>query len=101
MPELIGTEVTNVVAKSDGIIRRLELVDGYPRVVPGQYVAQGQVLVSGMTLSQYERPLYSHAQAEVLAEVEKKLCIYPAAACGACTAPSREQKLLQAVPSLG
>ncbi len=26
----IGTEVTNVVAKSDGIIRRLELVDGYP-----------------------------------------------------------------------
>ena len=70
-PELIGTEVTNVVAKSDGIIRRLELVDGYPRVVPGQYVAQGQVLVSGMTLSQYERPLYSHAQAEVLAEVEK------------------------------
>lgn len=24
-----------------------------------------------MTLSQYERPLYSHAQAEVLAEVEK------------------------------
>ena len=27
--------------------------------------------VSGMTLSQYERPLYSHAQAEVLAEVEK------------------------------
>lgn len=71
VPELIGTEVTNVVAKSDGIIRRLELVDGYPRVVPGQYVAQGQVLVSGMTLSQYERPLYSHAQAEVLAEVEK------------------------------
>lgn len=71
MPEPIGTEVTNVVAKSDGIIRRLELVDGYPRVVPGQYVAQGQVLVSGMTLSQYERPLYSHAQAEVLAEVEK------------------------------
>ena len=71
VPEPIGTEVTNVVAKSDGIIRRLELVDGYPRVVPGQYVAQGQVLVSGMTLSQYERPLYSHAQAEVLAEVEK------------------------------
>ena len=57
VPEPIGTEVTNVVAKSDGIIRRLELVDGYPRVVPGQYVAQGQVLVSGMTLSQYERPL--------------------------------------------
>ena len=45
------------MAKSDGIIRRLELVDGYPRVVPGQYVAQGQVLVSGMTLSQYERCL--------------------------------------------
>ncbi len=44
-------------------------------MVPGQYVAQGQVLVSGMTLSQYERPLYSHAQAEVLAEVEKAMYI--------------------------
>lgn len=41
VPEPIGTEVTNVVAKSDGIIRRLELVDGYPRVVPGQYGGPG------------------------------------------------------------
>lgn len=71
VPEPIGTEVTNVVAMSDGVVRRLELVDGYPRVVPGQYVAKGQVLVSGMKLSHYERPLYSHAQAEVLAEVER------------------------------
>ena len=64
---LCGSGLLDAVAA----LRRLELVDGYPRVVPGQYVAQGQVLVSGMTLSQYERPLYSHAQAEVLAEVEK------------------------------
>ena len=44
VPEPIGTEVTNVVAKSDGIIRRLELVDGYPRVVPGQYVPRARCL---------------------------------------------------------
>lgn len=45
VPEPIGTEVTNVVAKSDGIIRRLELVDGLsPRGAGPVWMAQGQVL---------------------------------------------------------
>lgn len=69
-PEPVSTEITNVVAISDGIVRRIDLVDGYPSVVTGQYVARGQVLVSGMRLNSYERAMYTHAEADVWAEVE-------------------------------
>jgi hypothetical protein len=52
-----------------------------------------------MTLSQYERPLYSHAQGRGAAEVEK-IYVYTHRCMWSLYAPSREQKLLQAVPSL-
>lgn len=69
-PEPVGAEITNVVAVCDGIVRRVDLAGGYPRVVPGQYVARGQVLVDGMKRNSYERPMYTHAEAAVWAEVE-------------------------------
>ncbi len=69
-PEPVSTALTNVVAACDGVVRRIDLVDGYPAVVPGQYVARGQVLVSGTKENSYGRPMYTHAEADVWAEVE-------------------------------
>lgn len=70
-PDFVGGEVTDVVAVSDGIVRRIDLTDGYPRVVLNQYVAKGQLLVGGVTMSDYNRPLYTHAEADVFAEVAR------------------------------
>lgn len=88
-PEFIGAEITNVVAVCDGIVRRIELVDGYPSVVTGQYVARGQVLVSGMKLNSYEWPMYTHAEADVWAEVENTY-LYTQPLHGASTLPTAE-----------
>ena len=90
-PEFISTEITNVVAISDGIVRRIDLVDGYPGVVTGQYVARGQVLVSGMQLNSYERPMYTHAEADVWAEVENTY-LYTQPLHGTSTLPTAECK---------
>ncbi len=68
-PEIMSRDLTNVVAISDGVVRRIDLAGGYPQVVPGQYVGRGRVLISGMRLSSYERPLYSRAEGAVWAEV--------------------------------
>mgnify|MGYP001028682819 CR=1 FL=1 len=90
-PESVSTEITNVVAVSDGIVRRIDLVDGYPSVVTGQYVARGQVLVSGMRLNSYERPMYTHAEADVWAEVENTY-LYTQPLHGTSTLPTAECK---------
>lgn len=90
-PEFISAELTNVVAVCDGIVRRIDLVDGYPGVVPGQYVARGQVLVSGMKLNSYERPMYTHAEADVWAEVENTYR-YTQPLHGTSTLPTAECK---------
>ncbi len=68
--EPVGTEITNVVAACDGIVRGIDLADGYPQVVIGQYVSSGQLLVSGMLVGVYEIPHYAHAEAAVTAEVQ-------------------------------
>lgn len=90
-PEPISAEITNVVAVCDGIVRRVELVDGYPGVVTGQYVARGQVLVSGMKINSYEWPMYTHAEAKVWAEVENTY-LYTQPLQGASTLPTSEYK---------
>lgn len=84
-PEFMETDITNVVAANDGIVRRIDLVNGYPEVVPGQYVARGRVLISGMRLNSYDRPLYSHAEGAVWAEVRNTYV---------CTQPLRGQTML-------
>lgn len=88
-PEPVSAEITNVVAVCDGIVRRVELAGGYPGVVSGQYVARGQVLVSGMKLNSYERPMYTHAEAAVWAETEN-IYIYTQPLHGTTLLPTGE-----------
>lgn len=90
-PEPVGSEITNIVASGDGIIRRIDLEGGYPQVTLGQYVTRGKVLISGMRLSTYERPLYSRAEGAVWAEVQNTY-VYTQPLRGETLLPTSESK---------
>lgn len=90
-PAFVDEALTDVVASSDGIVRRVDLQSGYPQVTPGQYVAKGQVLVSAMTLNSYEHPQYSRADAAVYAEVERTY-VYAQPLQGESTLPAAESR---------
>lgn len=70
-PELIGQEYTDVVAASDALIQNVIPQGGFVCARKGQYVTKGQVLVKGLREGEYGKVDFTHAQAQVLAEVEK------------------------------
>lgn len=62
--------ICNVVASRSGIIRSVEAYSGQQMVKPGQSVAAGMLLVSGIIENRDGNMLYVHADAKVMAETE-------------------------------
>lgn len=58
----------NVIASRDGVVRKVILYDGQARVVAGDTVKRGQVLVDSAVAAE-EGVKYVHARAEVMASV--------------------------------
>ncbi len=70
-PQLIGQEYTDVIAAADGLVQSVEPQGGFVCARAGQYVAKGQVLVQGLRIGEYGKTDCTHAQARVMAQVEK------------------------------
>ncbi|MBC3515609.1 sporulation protein YqfD [Neobittarella massiliensis] len=63
----------DIVAAKKGKILRIQPLEGHPQVEIGQYVGQGDVLISGMFQDYWQRTVYKHAQGEVWAQTEEKV----------------------------
>ncbi len=63
--------ICNIVASKPGIVRSVEAYYGNQVVKPGQSVAEGALLVSGIFENRDGKILYVHADAKVMAETEE------------------------------
>ncbi|MEF9969140.1 MAG: sporulation protein YqfD [Ruthenibacterium sp.] len=70
-PVILPTDITNVVAETDGVIQKADVQSGFLQVAKGQAVTKGQVLVSGMNVGVTNLPYYTHAQAKIFAQIER------------------------------
>lgn len=68
-PEIDGSEIRALVAKSDGQVVSVELEDGTPMVTPGQQVAAGQVLIGTARAERDGSLNYRRAAGVVLARI--------------------------------
>ncbi|MBQ7226493.1 MAG: sporulation protein YqfD [Clostridia bacterium] len=66
---------SNIVAKSDGYITSISVIDGKKAVNIGNVVKKGEILISGVIDSQAEGVRYEQARGEVLAYVNKKISV--------------------------
>lgn len=63
--------ICNIVAEKPGIVRSVEAYSGQQQVKPGQSVAEGALLVSGIFENRDGKILYVHADAQIMAETEE------------------------------
>ncbi len=69
-PEIIPKNTPcNIVAKKDGVIRKLTVENGEALVKTGDVVKKGQVIISGILISPMEGIRYLHSMGEAVAEV--------------------------------
>lgn len=69
-PELsTNTNPSNIKAKCDGVITDIKATKGTTKVLKGSGVAEGDLLVSGITETKLNTLQYVHAEAEVYADV--------------------------------
>ena len=66
---------TNIVAKSDGYIESIVVIDGKKTVKKGDVVKEGDILISGIINSQAEGVRYEQAKGEIKAYVRKNILI--------------------------
>lgn len=66
---------TNVIAKSDGYIASIVVIEGKKEVTIGEVVKKGELLISGVINSQSQGVRYEHAQGEVKAYVNKEILV--------------------------
>ncbi len=66
---------TNVIAKSDGYIASIVVIEGKKEVSIGDVVKEGELLISGIIDSQSQGVRYEHAQGEVKAYVNKEILV--------------------------
>lgn len=68
-PDIIDLETpVNVIAKKDGIIKKIEINIGTKTVQLDQAVLKGDLLISGVTVNKDNTELLRHAQGRVFAE---------------------------------
>lgn len=76
-PDMIDNKTTNVRAVKDGVIVRIEVLNGWAAVQEGDAVTAGDLLISGVRESEVdEKNHYAHAYGSVLAEVENEIKIH-------------------------
>jgi similar to stage IV sporulation protein len=87
----------NIVAFKDGVIKEILVMKGEPRVVPGETVSKGQVLISGIILPQAEAPETGEASIPYQSELVKADGIVRAKVWyrgyGECPLVEKEKKL--------
>lgn len=66
---------TNVVAKSDGYIASISVIEGKKVVSIGDVVKKGELLISGVIKSQSQGVRYEYAQGEIKAYVNKEITV--------------------------
>lgn len=64
---------TNVIAKSDGYIASVVVIDGKKQISVGDVVRKGDILISGVFNSQSQGVRYEHAKGEIKAYVNKEI----------------------------
>lgn len=71
----VSTEPSNIVAKADGVITRLEVKDGVAQVKSGEAVVKGQMLVNGIL--EYETGGYKikHSDARIFAQTQRHISV--------------------------
>lgn len=69
-PTIVGEESTNIIAGWSGVIKSMEVYDGYAVKEAGQSVAKGDVLVSGVGRDWRQTLHYAKSRAKVTAYVE-------------------------------
>lgn len=71
----VSNQPSNIVAKSDGVITRLEVKDGVAQVKSGEAVVKGQMLVNGIL--EYEIGGYKikHSDARIFAQTQKQISV--------------------------
>ena len=68
-PEIIADDVPcNIVARRDGFIKKLEVLNGVAKVYAKTSVKKGDLLVSGVYESEGQKTRYVHSMASVLAQ---------------------------------
>lgn len=71
-PEIIKTDITDLVAASSGIIVKTDIRGGFLEKAVGQSVAAGEVLASGCRFDEkLQKTVYTHSEGEIYAQVEK------------------------------
>ena len=75
-PETEAKNYCNIVAETDGIIKKIVLYDGSPLLKEGDAVREGQIIVSGIkTYENAKLNTFHHAKAEVYALTKKSKTI--------------------------
>lgn len=69
-PVIIDEESTNIIAAWDGVIKSMEVYDGYAVKEAGQSVVKGEVLVSGVGRDWRQSLHYAKSRAKITAYVE-------------------------------
>ena len=65
----------NLIASDDGIVMKVEAIDGTPEVKTGEVVYKGQILVNSFMLGKFGQYRPTHARGEVLARVREKFTV--------------------------
>ncbi len=68
-PELESGHPCNIVARTDGVITKINAARGKTEIAEGSGVAKGELLVSGVTNTARDEVVFSRARAEVFADV--------------------------------
>lgn len=67
------TEPQNLIAISDGIITKVELIGGFSRVKPGDSVAKGDILADGFAEIKDGTQIISSAKGKIIAKTQRIL----------------------------
>ncbi len=73
--ESIQPTYTNIVAKYDGYVDSIKVINGKRIVTKGSVVKKGDILISGIINSQAEGVRYEHADGQVMAFVNKSILV--------------------------
>ncbi len=69
-PEIINEEdYCNVVSEKDGIILKIDAVNGIPQVKAGDEIKKGDILIAGWIDGKYTDRRYVHANGEIKAKI--------------------------------
>ncbi len=66
----------NIVAKCDGIVKRIDTLDGKPEAMPHETVTKGQLLISAFVDSRKTGTMVRAARGSVWAQTERRYKVY-------------------------